>query len=101
MKPPTAKGNFRNNAVCFDMIVRNAIDEYPNINQKDREWFCEQSEQWIRYLHANNRLWKNKINRDDETSRDYLIMFANHWALAFNANPEQYKTRHPLELLLS
>lgn len=104
---PTPKEYFNNNPLVFDIIVKNALDNAIS-NQKPyfarsklvNLWFLNYAETRLRWLHANNKAWKKWIEKADEINRDTIIEFCNHWARAFNKNPETYMEKHPIEELL-
>jgi hypothetical protein len=99
-KPPTPKRHFEMRAICPAIIASLAITDAQArakraVSEKDRTWFIQQAETWVRWLHANNRRWRKKLNRESNDDRDFVLAFVNHWADAFVRNPKAYKKRHP------
>ena len=50
----------------------------------------------MRWLHANDRKWRKKVDRESNDDRDFVFAFVKHWADAFVRNPEAYKRRYPI-----
>ena len=50
----------------------------------------------LRWLHANKPEWNKILERQNNKDRDFVITFAEHWAKAFIANPEKFKTKFPI-----
>ena len=100
-KPPTPKHHFESRAICPKIITSIAIAEAharakKSVSEQDREWFVEQAETWVRWLHANSLKWRKKLDRENNDDRDFLLAFLNHWADAFVSDPQTYEQRHPL-----
>ena len=100
-KPPTPKGLFENRALSPEIVAALAITDAQArakkaVSDQDQEWFIKQAETWVRWLHANNPQWRNKLDRESNNDRDFVSRFLNHWADAIVRNPSAYKKRHPL-----
>ena len=100
-KPPTPKRHFDMRAICPEIIGSLAITDAQAraknaVSEQDRAWFIQQAETWVRWFHANNRKWRNRLDRESNDDRDFVLAFVNHWADAFVRNPEAYKKRHPI-----
>jgi hypothetical protein len=100
-KPPTPKRHFEMRAICPEIIASLAITDAlarvkKAVSQRDQAWFIQQVETWVRWFHANNRKWRNKLDRESDDDRDFVLAFVDHWADAFVRNPDTYKRRHPI-----
>jgi hypothetical protein len=100
-KSPTPQRHFEMRAICPEVIasfaITDALARTKNaVSEQDRTWFVEQAETWVRWFHANNRQWRNRLERESDDDRDFVLAFMNHWADAFVRNPEAYKKRHPI-----
>ena len=100
-KPPTPQHHFQMRAIRPETIASLVITDAQtrakkSVSERDQEWFIQQAETWVRWLHANNRKWRGKLERGSNDDRDFVLAFANHWADAFVRNPEAYKKRHPI-----
>lgn len=99
--PPTPQRHFEMRAICPAIIASSAITDAQArakraVSERDRAWFIERAETWVRWLHANNRRWRKKLNRESNDDRDFVLAFVSHWADAFVRNPEAYKKSHPI-----
>jgi len=59
-KPPTPKRHFEMRALCPEIIASLAITDAESrankpVGDRDRDWFINQAETWVRWFHANNR----------------------------------------------
>ena len=70
-----------------------------NISKTDAEWFVRQTDTWLRWFHANSKVWRQKLERESSDDRDFILMFVRHWARAFIMDPQMYKRRHPISIL--
>ena len=100
-KPPTPQSYFEMRALCPEIVASSAITDAQArakkaVNEQDQVWFINQAETWVRWFHANNRKWRNKLERESNNDRDFVLVFLNHWADAFVRNPNTYKKRHPI-----
>jgi hypothetical protein len=100
-KPPTPQCHFEMRAICPAIVascaITDALARAKNaVSELDRAWFIQQAETWVRWFHANNRQWRNRLDRERNDDRDFVLVFMNHWADAFVRNPEAYKKRHPI-----
>jgi hypothetical protein len=100
-KPPTPQRHFEMRAICPEIIASTAIIDAQAraknaVSEQDRAWFIQHAETWVRWFHANNRKWRNKLERESNDDRDFVLVFVNHWADAFLRNPDAYKCRHPI-----
>lgn len=104
-KPPTPRRYFEMRALCPEPAASFAITDAQArakvaIGEQDQAWFIQQAETWVRWLHANNRIWRTRLDRESNDDRDFVLAFLNHWADAFVKDPGTYKHRHPIALLL-
>lgn len=103
MKLPTGKTIFEDKTSLLpEVVARTVLDEMqqkghvlPSKEQQD--WFIKHADVWTRYLHANNSMWKRKL--ESESGRGRLYLFVGHWAEAFLMDPVGYFEKHPLEEL--
>ena len=100
-KPPTPKLHFENRALCPAIIASLAITDAEfrakkPVSEQDQAWFIQQAETWVRWLHANNRKWRKRLEQESNEDRDFVLAFVNHWANAFVNDPQTYKGRHPI-----
>jgi hypothetical protein len=100
-KPPTPRNHFDCRAICPEIIASLAITDAQvrakkSVSDQDRAWFIQQAETWVRWLHANNRRWRKRLDRESSEDRDFVLVFVNHWADSFLVNPDTYKRRHPI-----
>jgi hypothetical protein len=100
-KPPTPKGHFEMRAICPEIIASSVIIDAQarvkkSVSEQDRTWFIQQAGTWVRWFHANNRKWRNRLERESNDDRDFVLVFMNYWADTFVRNLEAYKKRHPI-----
>ena len=58
-------------------------------------WFIRHVDVWTRWFHANNAKWKMSLEAKDNSGRDQLYVWVNHWLDAYLLNPERYQSQHP------
>jgi hypothetical protein len=91
-KPPTKPAVFERKVVLLPHVVAETVlmerglDPYsPN-----GAWFVQHVDQYVRWLHANKRDWKRKLEKSRDP-RPFVYSFVRHWLDAYEQNPERFK----------
>lgn len=103
-KPPFSKETFENRtALLIEVIAETCLEKRGvNIHENNEQvrYFITLADLWVRYLYANDKTWRSKIDsKRDNQSRDWCYMFVGHWADAFVKDRDWFIAHHPLDAL--
>ena len=101
-KPPTPQRHFEMRAICPAIIASLSQSQTPRpVPRKSSatKIECGSSSRPKPGCAGSTPTigrWRNKLDRESNDDRDFVLAFVNHWADAFVRNPAAYKKHHPM-----
>ena len=94
MKPATKPATFEKRVVLLPHVVAETVlmERGWDPASSDAEWFIEYVDHYIRWLHANKRDWKKRLEKSPDP-RPFVYGFVNHWLDAYEKNPVRFQQR--------